>query len=311
FTVEHIEEGHAFDIIIVASKDGHTVTVRLADYHTNIVLIEKDGEVLFEKSIEDTANAHVLDRSYLTMQNIFDFANSVDVNDVKDILDKQIECNTAIAQEGIRGNYGSNIGSVLLDTMGNDVRTRAKAMAAAGSDARMNGCEMPVVINSGSGHQGITCCVPVVEYAKELGSSKEQLYRALLISNLSAVHIKTGIGTLSAFCGAVSAGASAGAGIAYLLGGDLETISATLVNTLATVGGIFCDGAKASCASKIATAVDMAITGYNMHKSGNDFVAGDGIVMPTVDETIEGIGRIGKDGMLETNNVIIDLMIKG
>lgn len=217
----------------------------------------------------------------------------------------------AIAEEGITGNYGANIGKVLLQCSDPDVKTRAKAKAAAASDARMNGCELPVVINSGSGNQGITCSVPVVEYARELHVEKEKLYRALVLSNLVAIHEKTGIGTLSAYCGAVGAGTGAGAGIAYLNGGGYQEIIHTIVNALAIVSGMVCDGAKASCAAKIAISVDAAILGYQMYQAGQEFKSGDGIVMKDIETTIEGIGHLGKDGMRETNNEIIRLMISG
>lgn len=207
-----------------------------------------------------------------------DFALTARLDDVKQVLDLQIEYNMAIAEEGMKHAYGANVGKVLLAAYGDDVKIRARAKAAAGSDARMNGCELPVVINSGSGNQGITVSVPVIEYARELGSGEEQLYRALLISNLTAIHLKEGIGRLSAYCGAVSAGTGAGAGIAYLLGGGYEEIIHTVVNTLANVSGIVCDGAKASCAAKIASAVDAGILGYYMYRNGQEFVDGDGIV---------------------------------
>ena len=234
---------------------------------------------------------------------------NVDIEEIRPVLSRQIEYNTAIADEGLRGDYGANIGSVLLDTYGDDIRTRAKARAAAGSDARMNGCELPVIINSGSGNQGITCSVPVIEYAKEYGASEEQLYRALALSNLVAIHQKTGIGRLSAYCGAVSAGAGAGAGIAYLCGGGYKDVIHTVVNALAIVSGIVCDGAKASCAAKIASSVDAAILGYNMYKRGQQFYGGDGIIVRGIEETIRNIGRLGKEGMKETNEEIIKMMI--
>ena len=250
------------------------------------------------------------DRSLLNIEDIYDFAETVDIQDVKAILDRQIQYNTAIAQEGLRGNYGSNIGSVLLDTYGDSsVMIRAKAMAAAGSDARMNGCEMPVIINSGSGNQGMTTSLPVIEYAKELKVSDEKLYRALALANLVTIHQKTSIGRLSAFCGAVSAGAGAGAGIAYLQGADVDGVSHTVANAIATTGGIDCDGAKASCASNIVTAVEAGIIGYNMHIRGMDFLPDDGLVGNTPEDTIANIGRLGKQGMKETNEEIIKIMV--
>ena len=308
--VEHVDHGLVFEIIITEYSGDSYAKVRITNFHTNIVLIEKDGKILYENKAETLAeNEKRVDRSLLDMESIWDFVNSLDIEDVREVLSRQIEYNTAISEEGLRGNYGANIGSVLLDTYGDDVRTRAKAKAAAGSDARMNGCELPVIINSGSGNQGITVSVPVIEYAKEFHAGEDKLFRALALSNLTAIHQKTGIGTLSAYCGAVSAGAGAGAGIAYLCGGTYEDIVHTVVNALAIVSGIVCDGAKASCAAKIASSVDAGILGYNMFKRGQEFRNGDGIVMKNIEETIRGVGRIGKDGMKETNEEIIKLMV--
>lgn len=311
--IEHIENGHVFDIVVTEYKGASYSKVRIADFHTNVCLVEKDGEILLEKPLldESTLNSSRADRSLLNIKDIWDFANTVELADVAELLERQIRYNNAIAEEGLMGNYGANIGQVLLSTYGsNDVSVRAKAKAAAGSDARMNGCELPVIINSGSGNQGITCSVPLIEYAKELHSGKEKLYRALVLSNLVAIHEKTGIGTLSAYCGAVSAGAGAGAGIVYLCGGDYDAMIHTVVNSLAIVSGIVCDGAKASCAAKIASSVDAALMGYNMYKCHQEFKGGDGIVMSDIESTIRGIGRLGKDGMKETNNEIIRLMIQ-
>jgi L-cysteine desulfidase len=235
--------------------------------------------------------------------------NCLDPQDVQELLGRQIDYNTAIAEEGLRGSYGASIGKVLLAAYGDDIKVRAKAKAAAGSDARMNGCELPVIINSGSGNQGITCCVPVVEYARELQKDEETLYRALALSNLIAIHIKTGIGRLSAFCGAVSAGAAAGAGIAYLCGGDYSAITHTVVNALAIISGTICDGAKASCAAKIASSVDAGILGYHMYQQNQQFVSGDGIVTKGIEGNIQNIGRLGKDGMKETNEQILRIML--
>lgn len=307
--VEHIDNGLTFDIVVTLYKGQSYSRVRIANYHTNIVLVEKDGEILEQISVEGESEEGLTDRSLLSMESIWDFINTVDIADIKPVLERQAEYNTAIAEEGLRGDYGANIGSVLLDMDGKDIRTRAKAKAAAGSDARMNGCEMPVVINSGSGNQGITVSVPVIEYAKELNSGEEKMYRALALSNLTAIHQKSGIGRLSAYCGAVSAGAGAGAGIAYLCGGGYKDVIHTVVNALAIVSGIVCDGAKASCAAKIASAVDAGILGYNMYKRGQQFYGGDGIVTKGVEETIRNIGRLGKEGMRETNEEIIKIMI--
>ena len=307
--VVHADNGITFDIIVSVYKGSSYAKVRIANYHTNIVLMEKGGEVLYEIAVEGEKEEGLTDRNLLNMKDIWDFAMTVDVKDIKETLDRQIAYNTAIAEEGLRGDYGANIGSVLLDTYGDDIRTRAKAKAAAGSDARMNGCELPVIINSGSGNQGMTSSIPVIEYAKEFDADEDTLYRALALSNLVTIHQKTGIGRLSAYCGAVSAGAGAGAGIAYLCGGGYEEVIHTVVNALAIVSGIVCDGAKASCAAKIASAVDAGILGYNMYKRGQQFYGGDGIVTRGVEETIQNVGRLGKQGMKETNEEIIKIMV--
>ena len=309
-TVEHVDTGLTFEIIVTVYHGDDYAKVRIINYHTNIVHIERNGEVLFHVDVEGEGESGLTDRSCLNIADILDFAETLDVNDVKEVLDRQIQYNTAISQEGLRGDYGSNIGSVLLDTYGSEsVMVRAKAAAAAGSDARMNGCEMPVVINSGSGNQGMTTSLPVIEYAKDLGVSDEKLYRALALANLVTIHQKTSIGRLSAFCGAVSAGAGAGAGIAYLLGSDENGISHTVANAIATTGGMFCDGAKASCASKIATAVEAGILGYNMHIRNQDLQPDDGLVGNTPEDTIANVGRMAKVGMQGTNDEIIKIMV--
>lgn len=309
-TVEHIDQGITFDILVTVKKGDSYARVRIANYHTNIVLVEKDGEKLLDLPVEGEKEEGLTDRSLLDVEDIWDFVNTVEIDDIRAVISRQIEYNTAIAKEGLRGDYGANIGSVLLSAYGDDVKNRAKAMAAAGSDARMNGCELPVIINAGSGNQGMTCSLPVLEYAKELRSGEDQLYRALALSNLVAIHQKTGIGRLSAYCGAVSAGAAAGAGIAYLCGGGYEEVIHTVVNALAIVSGIVCDGAKASCAAKIASAVDAGILGYHMYLNGQQFYAGDGIVTKGIEGTITNIGRLGKEGMKETNEEIIKMMIE-
>lgn len=306
-TVQHIEQGHVFDLEIHVYYEQEHASVRIVDTHTNIVQIEKNWQVIFED--KTTSLELKADHSALIMKQIWDFSQTVDIDDVKEILDRQITCNMAIANEGIHNSYGANIGHVILNMDSDCVKTRAKAYAAAGSDARMNGCELPVVINSGSGNQGITCCVPVVVYAKELDCTQEQLYCALVLSNLTAIYIKTGIGTLSAFCGAVSAGAAAGAGIAYLHNGTYKEIQHTIVNALAILSGTICDGAKASCAAKIASSIDAGIMGYYMYKNKQQFYAGDGIIAHSVDETIQNIGTLGSQGMLQTNDKIIEMMI--
>lgn len=306
-----LDSNLVFDLIVTVYKEESYAKVRIADYQSNIVFIEKDGKCLYNKALDEEKNQYIgSDRSWMDMESIWDFANSVEIEDVSPVLDRQIAYNMAIAEEGLRGNYGANIGKVLLNTYGNEISVRAKAKAAAGSDARMNGCELPVIINSGSGNQGITCSVPVIEYARELKVEKEKLIRALVLSNLTTIHQKTGIGTLSAYCGAVCAGVGAGAGIAYLYDGDYEDIIHTVVNALAIVSGIVCDGAKASCAAKIASSVDAALMGYHMYQQGQEFKGGDGIVMNNVESTIQNIGYLGKEGMKDTNEKIIKMMIQ-
>lgn len=308
--VEHVNNGFTFEIIVTLYKGDSYSRVRIVNFHTNIVLIEKDGKILKQVEVDGEGDEGLTDRSLLNMEDIWDFINTVDVEDVKEILGRQMNFNMAIAEEGIKGNYGANIGKVLIDMNGNDIRNKAKAMAAAGSDARMNGCELPVIINSGSGNQGITASVPVVVYAKELGVDEEKMYRALALSNLTAIHQKTPIGRLSAYCGAVNAGAGAGAAIAYLNGGDYQTVIHTVVNALAIVSGMVCDGAKASCAAKIAESVDAALLGYNMYLRGQQFYAGDGIVNKGIEKTLQNVGRLAKDGMKATNDEIIGMMIE-
>ncbi len=291
------------DVSVTVKKDGSQAKARIINEHTNIVLLEKDGEVLYQGELSEQASTDMPDYSLLTVEGIVDFSDTADLSDVRELLDRQIAYNTAISQEGLRGSYGANIGKVLLKEYGTDVKNRAKAAAAAGSDARMNGCEMPVVILSGSGNQGITASLPVIEYAKEWNCSEEKLYRALLVSDLITLHQKTGIGRLSAYCGA-----GAGAGIAYLAGGGFEEIAHTLVNAIAITSGIICDGAKASCAAKIAASVDAGILGWNMYRNGQQFYGGDGVVSKGVENTIRNIGRLGKDGMRETDKEIIRIM---
>ena len=298
----YLDSGRVFDIIIEAVAGEDTAKVRIANYHTNIVLEEHNGEKLLETVVEGDQEEGLTDRSLLNMEDIWDFAMTCEIEDVRAILDHQIDCNMAIAKEGLTHPYGACIGQVMLDAYGDEIRNRASAMAAAGSDARMSGCELPVVINSGSGNQGITCSVPVIEYAKELCSGDEKMYRALALSNLVAIHQKTGIGRLSAFCGAVCAGVAAGAGIAYLRGGGFKEIAHTVVNGLAIVSGIVCDGAKPSCAAKIAASVNAGILGYEMYVRGQQFYGGDGLVTKGADNTIRNIGRLGKEGMAGTND---------
>ena len=308
--VKPAEGDKVFDILITLRAVNNHVKLRISDYHTHIVYIEKNGEVLFQSGevLSDSARDMLTDRSCLSVEGVLDFASTCNLEDVRALIERQIDYNYAIAEEGMRHSWGANIGSVLKEHYGVGIYSRARYMAAAGSDARMSGCEMPVIIVSGSGNQGITASVPVVEYAKELNVSRDQMVRAVLLSDLLTIHLKTGIGRLSAYCGAVSAGCSAGAAIAYLHGGGFREIAHTLVNSLAIVSGMICDGAKASCAAKISAAVDAGLVGYSMFRSGQQFRGGDGIVTKGVEETIRNIGRLGRLGMRETDREIIRIM---
>ena len=310
FSVSAAESEFLLDIEVTVRANGHFATVRAVQEHTNIVLVETDAGVLFSKDPdEDTGKDEgAPDYTLLNVADICEFADTCELDDVRPILERQLSCNCAIAEEGLRGNYGAGIGKVLLTAYGDDVRTRARAYAAAASDARMNGCDLPVVINSGSGNQGITASLPVYIYAKELGVSEEKLFRALLVSNLVTLHEKTGIGRLSAYCGAVSAGAGAGAGITYLHGGGCREISHTIVNALAVTSGIVCDGAKSSCAAKIAMAVEAGILGFEMYSCGKQFYGGDGLVAKGVENSIANFSRLGRVGMRETDKEIIRMM---
>ncbi len=304
--------GELLDILVEVWKDGHSARARLAGHHTHVVLLQSEEEVLYQdepsKAGTDEGSEKEDLRKLLSVEDIFDFAQSVELQDIHGTIERQIRYNTAISEEGLRHSYGANIGKVIQTGFGNGLKERAKAAAAAGSDARMSGCELPVVVNSGSGNQGLTVSLPVIEYAKEMGAPQEKLYRALTLSNLIAVHEKQGIGCLSAYCGAVSAGAAAGCGIAYLCGGGLKAVTHTLVNALAITSGMVCDGAKPSCAAKIAVAVDAGILGYEMYCRGQQFRDGDGIVKKGVENTIRNVGRLGSLGMRETDREIIRIM---
>lgn len=298
-----------FDIYVEVQDEEHSAEVQIQGHHTNIVQIRKNGETLFGKEYSEDENGTGTDRHLLNVEQIITFANEVKISDVKETIERQIEYNMAIAREGLRGNWGANIGKILLQSYGNSVQNRAKAMAAAGSDARMNGCEMPVVINSGSGNQGMTASLPVIVYAEDMQASRETLIRALVVSNLVSIHLKTGIGTLSAYCGAISAGCGAGAGITYLYGGGYTEVAHTIVNALAINSGVVCDGAKASCAAKIASAVEAGTLGMKMYQFGSQFYGGDGIVATGIEETIDNVGQLARDGMRETDKKIIEIMI--
>ncbi|MBR2329265.1 MAG: serine dehydratase subunit alpha family protein [Clostridia bacterium] len=296
------------DIRLTGYAGADKAVVHIANNHSNIIYEEKNGDILLQKPLVESAEDNLQDKSVLNIEDIVEFANTVDVSRVAETLDRQINCNSAIAEEGLRGNWGANIGSVLLKEYGADIKTEAKAYAAAGSDARMSGCEMPVTIVSGSGNQGITASMPVVRYAKHLGATQEQLYRALLISDLITIHQKTGIGRLSAYCGAISAGCGAGAGIAYLHGADAKVIAQTVVNAVAILSGTICDGAKPSCAAKIASAVEAGILGYKMCLNDQQFNGGDGIVGEGVEDTIVNVGRLASEGMRQTDKTILKIM---
>jgi L-cysteine desulfidase len=305
-----LDTGLLFDLKVTLFKGASRAMVQISHFHTNIVVIEKDGNVLYRNQDCDEVTTMVLtDRSLLNVKDIVDFAASVTLSDVTDLLGKMVDYNMAIAEQGMTGHWGANIGTVLREVWGDDVKIRAKAMAAAGSDARMSGCELPVVIVSGSGNQGITASVPVVVYAKHLKADQNALFRALLVSCLVTIHQKSGIGRLSAYCGAVSAGVGAGTGITWLHGGRYREIAHTIVNALAMVSGIICDGAKPSCAAKIAMAVEAGLLGFFMFQKGKQFYGGDGIVKKGVENTIANIGRLGRDGMRETDKEIILMML--
>jgi len=298
-------------IVATVNAGGHTASVTIVNRHTMIAEMTRDGHIIYQLSqYADMQKEKEKSKPWtLTMEGIVDFANTADLAEVKPLLDSQIEMNSAIAREGLSNTYGAQVGKTLLDCYPEDVRTRARAYAAAGSDARMGGCSLPVVINSGSGNQGMTCSLPVLQYADKWGISEEKTYRALLISNLTAIHLKHYIGSLSAFCGAVTAACAAGCAITYLAGGTFEQICNTIINTLANVGGIVCDGAKASCAAKIASAVDAAILGHQMSMLGRSFSGGDGIIQDNIEDTIKSIGYVGRVGMKETDIEILHIMM--
>ena len=314
FCTCYLQEGVA-NLYIRAelTLEGHSACVTIEDKHTNIIKIEKDGVVLFEKACKAEADAGAKEqsdkRALLNVADILQFADEVRIEDIKDVIGRQIEMNTAISEEGLRNPYGAEVGRTLLNAYGDDIKIRAKAKAAAGSDARMNGCSMPVVINSGSGNQGMTCSLPVIEYAKELKVPEEQLYRALVVSNLVAIHQKSYIGSLSAYCGAVSAACGAGAAIAWLNGGDYEAVARTITNALANTSGMVCDGAKSSCAAKIASAVDAAIMAYTLESANHCFQPGEGLVKDNVEDTIRNMGYVGRVSMKDTDVTILNLMI--
>lgn len=308
-TVELLDTPAKLHIIVEMKGEKHTALAEIRDEHTNVIRLERDGECLFCKDVENTQECDDSHLDALNLKDIIDFANCVNLDDVRPMLSRQVEYNMRIAREGLTHTYGGRVGSTLMRHYHADVRLRAKALAAAGSDARMGGCVLPVVINSGSGNQGITCCVPIAVYGEYLGVSEEVLFRSLCVSNLVALLQKRSIGRLSAFCGAVCAACGSGAGITYMHGGDYETIGRTITNTLANVSGIVCDGAKGSCAAKIAASVDAAVLAHEMSMDGCTFGAGEGLVKEHVEQTIASIGRMASRGMRETDIEILKIMI--
>ena len=301
--------GLTFDIDVFAYAGDEVVRLRIVGHHTNIVLIEKNGEKLLELPVTESSEDRLTDKSCLSIAHIVEFADALDVEDIRSLIAEQIRCNLEIAEEGLAGNWGANIGSVILKFHPNSLEKKACAYAAAGSDARMSGCEKPVMIVSGSGNQGITASVPVAVYAKEMGVDQELLLKAVVLSDLVTIHQKAGIGRLSAYCGAISAGCGAGAGIAYLQGGRTHAIAHTVVNAIAILSGTICDGAKPSCAAKIAAAVEAGILGYHMYLEGQQFYSGDGIVTKGVDNTVYNIGKLAREGMRETDRTILEIML--
>ncbi|MCD8223234.1 MAG: L-serine ammonia-lyase, iron-sulfur-dependent, subunit alpha [Clostridiales bacterium] len=295
-------------IVAKVTKGAHNAEVTIINRHTLITRIVKDGDVLYEHQVSEQSPDYV-DKSLLNVKDILAFASEVNLEDIREVIGRQIALNTAISEEGMKNPYGAEVGRTLVDIYGDDVKTRARAYAAAGSDARMGGCSMPVVINSGSGNQGMTVSLPVIEYAKELQASEEKLYRALVVSNLIAIHQKKYIGSLSAYCGAVSAACGAGAGITWLCGGGEEEIGLTIINTIGNVGGIVCDDAKSSCAAKIAASVDAALLAHYMAMKHRSFQPGEGLVRGDVEGTIRSLGYVGRVGMKSTDTEILNIMI--
>lgn len=310
FSVEHSRSGCVFDIGVKVYKGESSAFVRIVGHHTNVVLVQKNGESVFSSEAVSEENSCRTDRSILTVDKIVEFADGLNVADVYDLIKRQIDFNKAISDEGLKNDYGAKVGKVLLNSFGKGVHNRAKAAAAAGSDARMNGCSKPVVIVSGSGNQGMAASLPLITYAEYLNLPEEKLIRGLVVSDLVTIHLKTGIGRLSAYCGAVSAGCGAGAGICYLYGGNAAAVSCTIVNALAINSGVICDGAKSSCAAKIASAVEAGILGFEMTRKGSNFCGGDGILADCVESTIDNVGDVARVGMRETDEEIIRLMIK-
>lgn len=306
--VKPAESTDVFDIRVDAfDGEGNHGVCRIQKTHTNVTLLAKNDVILLRRD-DAQSDRQLANREMLSVEGILDFAQTCELEDIKPVLSRQIRCNSAISNEGLKTPYGANIGKLFTNRQ--DLRSRAIGRAAAGSDARMSGCDLPVIINSGSGNQGMTASLPVLTYAEELQVGEEKTYRALALSNLLTIHLRSGIGTLSAYCGAVSAGSAAGAAVCWLQGGDYDAIAHTLVNTLAIVSGIICDGAKPSCAAKIACAVDAGLFGWEMYQNGQQFFGGDGIVEKGVENTIRNVSRLGRDGMRQTDDEIVKIMIE-
>ena len=298
-----------FYIRVTSEGGGHSASCEIVDYHTNITCIQKDGKVVFQSQGGSGEKQEQTDRSVLSVEEIIRFADCLDTADVAEVIRRQVAYNSAISAEGLKGGWGAEVGKTIRDVYGDDVAVRAKAAAAAGSDARMSGCELPVVIVSGSGNQGMTTSLPVIEYARDMGADEDALIRALVVADLVTIHQKTGIGRLSAFCGAVSAGCGAASGVAYLKGGRYREVAHTIANALAICSGMICDGAKPSCAAKIAAAVDAGLMGYHMFMSGHQFVDGEGIIKKGVENTIGNVGRLAREGMRRTDEEILHIMV--
>ena len=306
--VKPAESTDVFDIRVDAfDGEGNHGVCRIQKTHTNVTLLAKNDVILLRRD-DAQSDRQLANREMLSVEGILDFAQTCELEDIKPVLSRQIRCNSAISNEGLKTPYGANIGKLFTNRQ--DLRSRAIGRAAAGSDARMSGCDLPVIINSGSGNQGMTASLPVLTYAEELQVGEEKTYRALALSNLLTIHLRSGIGTLSAYCGAVSAGSAAGAAVCWLQGGDYDAIAHTLVNSLAIVSGIICDGAKPSCAAKIACAVDAGLFGWEMYQNGQQFFGGDGIVEKGVGNTIRNVSRLGRDGMRQTDDEIVKIMIE-
>ncbi|MDF3003757.1 MAG: hypothetical protein K0S22_229 [Oscillospiraceae bacterium] len=306
--LEGVENLH---IIITVYAGSENALVEIQSTHTHITRIEKNGEIIFAQSeLANGADDYGAIKQLLNVKDILSFANTLKIDDVRQVLDRQITYNTAISQEGLTHDYGARVGKTLLANYDADnLVIRARAAAAAGSDARMSGCAMPVVINSGSGNQGITVTMPVLEYAKALNADKETLYRALALANLISLHQKRFIGSLSAYCGAVCAACGAACGVAYLYGAGYEEISCTIINTITNIGGMVCDGAKPSCAAKISSAVDASLLAFNLQRNGGCFSDGEGLVKRDVEATIRAVGKMGHDGMKSTDVEILNIML--